>query len=497
MNGSESESVAHAELAPSPDFVALIPWDFAREHLVLSRGTVAEGRELLWVADSTPWFVIHNIGVRIGRPVLTKRAEPAFLAVRIDEAYRSAGGQAMVPLNEGDPSEEIELVAQDAERDLLSSGTKGDVARYVDALLFEALSRNASDIHIQPTAGQTLVRYRIDGVLSTVRSLERPSAEAVVSRVKVLAELDIAEQRLPQDGRISVSIGRRAASGRSVDLRISTLPSSHGERVVIRLLDNDRDAGLQTFEKLGMPGDLEPRYKEAAGSSNGIVLVTGPTGSGKSTTLYTTLRWISTNRPGSNIMTIEDPIEFDLSDPLVGVSQTQVNTRKGMTFPRGLRHILRQDPDVVMIGEIRDNETARIAIQASLTGHLVFSTLHTNDAASAVTRLIDLGIERFLVSASLSCVLAQRLVRRLHPNCSGKGCPECLGSGYRGRVGLFELLVVSQIMRDLITMGAQEQAVRSAGLDGGMVTLLERGRMLVESSITDDLELARVVQGAA
>ena len=494
MTASVNEAMAST--APS-EFISLIPWDFAREHLVLSHGTDAEGCEQLWVADVTPWFVVHNIGVRLNRPVATETVDAAFLAQRIDDMYRVSGADTLISLDERSESDGLELVIEDSERDLLSTGTKGDVAKYVDALLFDALSRNASDIHIQPTAEQSLVRYRIDGVLVTVRTLMRSNADAIVSRVKVLAELDIAEQRLPQDGRISVSIGKRGASGRSVDLRISTLPSSHGERVVIRLLDNERDAGLQTFEKLGMPSELESQYKDAAGRSNGIVLVTGPTGSGKSTTLYTTLRWISSNRPGSNIMTIEDPIEFDLSDPGISVSQTQVNTRKGMTFPRGLRHILRQDPDVVMIGEIRDTETARIAIQASLTGHLVFSTLHTNDAASAITRLIDLGIERYLVSASLSCVLAQRLVRRLHQSCSGNGCPECLESGYRGRVGLFELLTVSQRMRDLISGEAQEQAIRADALENGMITLLDIGKQLVQSSITDEIELARVVQGAA
>ena len=292
-----SASDAMVSTAPS-EFFSLIPWDFAREHLVLSHGTDAVGCEQLWVADGTPWFVVHNIGVRLNRPVATETVDATFLAQRIDDMYRVSGADTLISLDEGSESGGLVLVIKDSERDLLSTGTKGDVAKYVDALLFDALSRNASDIHIQPTAEQSLVRYRIDGVLVTVRTLMRSNADAIVSRVKVLAELDIAEQRLPQDGRISVSIGKRGASGRSVDLRISTLPSSHGERVVIRLLDNQRDAGLQTFEKLGMPIELESQYKDAAGRSNGIVLVTGPTGSGKSTTLYTTLRWISSNRPG-------------------------------------------------------------------------------------------------------------------------------------------------------------------------------------------------------
>src|SRR5690606_12249497 len=297
----------------------------------------------------------------------------------------------------------------------------------------------ASDVHIQPVKGRTLVRYRLDGVLHTVRELPLSLAASVVSRVKVMGRMDVAEVRAPQDGRATVSIGGSAGaqSGRRVDLRISTLPSTYGERVVIRLLDPARSEALLSFDGLGMPESVQKRYLAQVSKTSGIVLSTGPTGSGKTTTLYTTLAWISHSNAGGqsrgcelNMMTVEDPVEYDLSGSGLAVSQTQVDPKKNVTFVTGLRHILRQDPDVIMVGEIRDEETARIAVQASLTGHLVLSTLHTNDAPSAVARLLDLGVEPFLVSSSLAAVLAQRLVRRTHAACAGEGCPECLGTGF-------------------------------------------------------------------
>ena len=469
----------------------MISREFARTHLVLSRGSENDLERVL-AAPCTPPHILHNLAVRLEAKLDVETQDPETIAQLIDRAYESAASTGEnSALNLSSPG--LAAVRDESDRDLLSMATKGDTGRFVDALLFEALTRGASDVHIQPTADSTLCRYRLDGVLVTVREIPSSATPSIVSRIKILANLDITEQRLAQDGRTTVSIGKKSESGRAIDLRISTLPTPHGERVVIRLLDHERDEGLQSFERLGMPGGVQTKYKLSAGRTNGIVLVTGPTGSGKSTTLYATLRWIAGIRPGVNLMTIEDPIECDLSSPSIAVSQVQVSQKKGVTFASGLRHILRQDPDVIMIGEIRDTETAKIAIQSSLTGHLVFSTMHTNDAVSAVSRLVDLGVEEYLVSASLSAVLAQRLVRRLHSPCAGRGCPGCLDSGFAGRVGIFELLSVNETIRKLIAGGAEIGALRSEAVAGGMRTLHEEGQSLLDQGITSRLEIERAL----
>ncbi|MCH8271207.1 MAG: type II/IV secretion system protein [Planctomycetes bacterium] len=481
---------------PSEDFLARIPRDFAREHLIISNGMDEQGRERLRIADSTDSAAVFNTGVRLGRPVASELCDAELIARLIDEAYSRHRYQDQVQVHV--PTDDLDELLVCAERDLLSTTGKGPVIRLVDALLFEALGRGASDVHVQPLEGRTLVRYRVDGVLHTARELPIKLTTAVVSRIKVMGRMDIAEKRLPQDGRATVTIGS-GESARSIDLRISTLPTSHGERAVIRLLESARGEHLAGFESLGMPGHVREPFLAAAGRANGIVLVTGPTGSGKTTTLYTTLRWIATERAGDrgcdlNVMTIEDPIEYELSGSGIAISQAQVNDRKGVTFATGLRHILRQDPDVIMVGEIRDAATARIAIQASLTGHLVFSTLHTNDAAGAVTRLIDLGVEPYLVSASLSAVLAQRLVRRIHRACGGEGCEQCFDSGYAGRIGVFELLTVDDRVRESITQGGSPAEIRAGAIDAGMRRLSQEGARLVSEGLTGQLEVDRVVQ---
>jgi general secretion pathway protein E len=503
----EPESTSRA-LTPQPShidparaglrFLELIPRDFARQHLILSQGEL-DGVEQLVITTETDAAAVFNVGVRLGCAVCTSIAEDESIARAIDAAYGQVTG-ASPPVNDqatesafgsmmGD--QELQMLLEEADRDLLATAGKGPVIKLVDALLFEALSRKASDVHIQPLADRTLVRYRLDGVLHTVRELPRNRGltTAVVSRVKVMGRMDIAERRIPQDGRATVSIGER-----DVDLRISTLPTSYGERAVIRLLDNSQH--LCDFNQLGMPQEVAEPYLERASRANGMILLTGPTGSGKTTTLYSTLRRVG--HPGVNIMTIEDPIEYELSVPgeRLAISQSQINPKKGVTFATGLRHILRQDPDVVMVGEIRDAETARIAIQSSLTGHLVFSTLHTNDAPSAVTRLIDLGVEAYLVSASLSAVLAQRLVRMIHQECAGRGCPACLDTGFRGRTGLFELMIVEEAMRELISHGAELGRVRAAALATGLKTLREDGQRLADLGVTTREEVDRVVHGA-
>lgn len=484
-------AISSPHTPPSTRFLSRVSREFARTHLVLSRGSDGDAEQVL-AAPGTPRHVLHNLAVRLETKLRVETEDPETIAQLIDRAYENAAPTTENAAERlGGP--DLASVRDDADRDLLSMATKGETSRFVDALLFEALARGASDVHIQPTADATLCRYRLDGVLVTIREIPSSATSAIVSRIKVLADLDITEQRLAQDGRTTVSIGRKSESGRAIDLRISTLPTPHGERIVIRLLDHERDEGLQSFERLGMPEAVQKRYKEAAGRASGTVLVTGPTGSGKSTTLYATLRWIAGIRPGVNIMTIEDPIECDLSSPSVAVSQVQVSSKKGVTFAGGLRHILRQDPDVIMIGEIRDGETARIAIQSSLTGHLVFSTMHTNDAASAVSRLVDLGVESYLVSASLSAVLAQRLVRRLHAQCNGEGCEACIGSGYRGRMGIFELLSVSESIRRLIAKRAEIGRLQDEAKRLGMRTLHEEGESLLARKLTSQIELERVL----
>ena len=494
--------------SPSEAFLRLIPRDFARQHLVLSAGA-RDGAERLLVSERSNPAAVFNAGVRLGTPITTEVLPDEELAHRIDEAYGAARQETSDTPPAAEVETDVERLLTLADRDLLSTEGKGPVVKLVDALLFEALTRGASDIHIQPLADRTLVRYRLDGVLQTVREVQPKLTAPIVSRIKVMGRMDIAERRIPQDGRATVTIG----SGRSVDLRISTLPTSYGERAVLRLLDVGHGPGLDDFASLGMPDQVERAFLASAGRTSGIVLVTGPTGSGKTTTLYTTLRWLATradphepDHPDRarkldggdlNIMTIEDPIEYELATAGLAISQAQVNAKKGVTFASGLRHILRQDPDVIMVGEIRDAETARIAIQASLTGHLVFSTLHTNDAATAVTRLLDLGVEPYLVSSSVSAVLAQRLLRLKHAACNGDGCETCFHSGYSGRTAIFELIAIDDAVRELITSGSSASVIRQHVRTRGVRGLEQEGEALVEAGRTTRAELERVVGGLA
>jgi general secretion pathway protein E len=499
---------------PSPEFLARVSHDFARRHLILSEGC-AGGVERLVAAEHAKESAIFNVGVRLKRAVRLRHAAPETIAAAIDRAYAAAAGTAagaaeadvpaVVVEGSGNVETDLDAAVREAERDLLNTQGKAPAVRLVDLVLFEALLRGASDVHVQPVRDRTLVRYRLDGALHTVRELPGSLASSVVSRIKVMARLDVAEHRTPQDGRATVTVGGSAGhqSGRRVDLRISILPSTYGERVVLRLLDPSRSPHLLNFSALGMPPEVERRYLAQVSRTSGIVLSTGPTGSGKTTTLYTTLAWLSTTNAGGqargcelNMMTVEDPVEYDLSTggkAGLSVSQTQVDPKKGVTFVTGLKHILRQDPDVIMVGEVRDEETARIAVQASLTGHLVLSTLHTNDAASAVARLLDLGVEPFLVSSSLSAVLAQRLVRTRHAACEGAGCPECVGTGFKGRTGVFELLVLDAAIRDMVCRRASALDIKAAAQRAGMVTLREAGERLAASGATTREEVGRVI----
>ena len=492
-------------VAPQPDgrrvplgVLERIPRDFARRHLLLPQQT--DSGPVLLCASERDRCAAHNLLLWLGEswPAVSG-ADSSAVAAAIDTAYESeaatrpsgpsagsGSGQDAEALPIGDAS--LENLLRHAERDLLSTAGKAPLVRLVDALLFEAVSKGASDLHLQPLSDRIIVRHRIDGVLDQGRVLGLGLLKPILSRIKVMSGMDVAEHLLPQDGRTSVRIGDRAC-----DVRVSTLPTPHGERVVLRLLDASRQ--LQSFADLGMPPELSEVYLAAARRSSGIILVTGPTGSGKTTTLYATLRELDSHE--RNIMTVEDPIEYELDSLGLPISQSQVNARKGVTFANGLRHILRQDPDIILVGEIRDAETARVAIQASLTGHLVFSTLHTNDACSAVTRLLDLGVEPHMVAASLSVVVAQRLVRTACSACAGAGgtCAVCSGSGYRGRRGLFELLPIGDEERALIGRGASLQDLRRRAEEAGMTSLVTAGEALVASGQTTMAEVERVVRG--
>ena len=405
------------------------------------------------------------------------------LAQRISAAYAQGESSAAAVVSEVESDADLSRMMQElpAIEDLLETSDDAPIIRMLNALLTQAARDGASDIHIEPYERHSVVRFRVDGNLREVVQPNRALHAALISRLKIMAELDIAERRLPQDGRISLRIGTRA-----VDVRVSTLPSAHGERAVLRLLD--KSESKLSLESVGMQGDVLARFAHLLVQPHGIILVTGPTGSGKTTTLYAGLQRLDTS--GSNIMTVEDPIEYELP----GVGQTQVNAKIDLTFAKALRAILRQDPDVIMIGEIRDFETAQIAIQASLTGHLVLATLHTNDAASAVTRLTDMGVEPFLLSSSLLGVLAQRLVRKRCTECQGAGCAHCGQTGYAGRTGVFELLVTDDAIRAQIHNQASEAAIRDAALASGMVLMRDDGQRLVDAGITTREELLRVTR---
>jgi len=483
-------------------FVDRVGHDFAREHLIL--WIDRDGQQIVQHSSQTNQAALHNVSVLLGQWPDREIIDSSGLAQMIDSSYANAmehvSGKPQLEIDEpGDYEDEIERLINEQDSDLLSTSGKSPVVRLIDGLLFEGIRRSASDIHFQPMQDGLLVRFRIDGALIDARTLPLRFAAPVTSRIKVMGNMDIAETRTPQDGRASVTIGQGGTGDdlHEIDLRISTLPTSEGERVVIRFLDSNQGQRLATLDAIGMPESIFAQYGAVAARPNGIILLTGPTGSGKTTTLYATLRHIATHGGATgggdlNIMTIEDPIEYKLSTPGLSISQSQVNRKKGMTFASGLRHILRQDPDVVMVGEIRDAETAQIAIQSSLTGHLVFSTLHTNDSVSAPPRLIDLGIEPYLISASLSAVLAQRLVRKIHKDCNGQGCNECLNTGYSGRTGIFELLMMTDQIREMVSESASATLIRKTASEEGWRSLREDGQRLIDASITTQTEIERV-----
>ncbi|WP_353175022.1 GspE/PulE family protein [Delftia acidovorans] len=448
-----------------------LPYSFARTSQLLIED---DGHEpLLWHGPSPDWQALSEVQ-RKHAVQRWQMLDAGTLAHRISAAYSQGESSAALVVSEVESDADLSRMMQElpAVEDLLETADDAPIIRMLNALLTQAARDGASDIHIEPYERHSSVRFRVDGDLREVVQPNRALHAALISRLKIMADLDIAEKRLPQDGRISLRLGTRA-----IDVRVSTLPSAHGERAVLRLLD--KSESKLSLEAVGMQGETLRRFTHMTAQPHGIVLVTGPTGSGKTTTLYAALSRMDASR--NNIMTVEDPIEYELA----GVGQTQVNAKIELTFAKALRAILRQDPDVIMIGEIRDFETAQIAIQASLTGHLVLATLHTNDASSAVTRLIDMGVEPFLLSSSLLGVLAQRLVRKIDTT---------EPSGYRGRTGIFEMLVVDDTIRAQIHRQASEAEIRDTALASGMRLMRDDGERLVREGITTPEEVLRVTR---
>ncbi len=469
--------------------IRLLPYAFARHHGLLAQRDDA-GRIEVLVSNATSPKAVAEVSRCFGR-VRIQSVPRETLEAEIAKAYAESGGDAAQVIDEYESDLDLAKLMQDmpAVEDLLESADDAPVIRMINALLTQALREGASDIHIEPFEQVSVVRFRIDGALRDIVRPKKAIHASLISRIKIMAQLDIAEKRLPQDGRIALRVG-----GKAVDVRVSTLPTGHGERAVLRLLE--KETGKLDLQHLGMSADVLAQFDRLIAQPHGIVLVTGPTGSGKTTTLYAALSRL--NSSTTNIMTVEDPIEYELE----GIGQTQVNPRIEMTFGKALRAILRQDPDIIMIGEIRDLETAEIAVQASLTGHLVLATLHTNDSAAAVTRLLDMGIEPFLLSSSLLGVVAQRLVRKLCPHCKqydGKswhevGCDKCGRTGYQGRVGVYELLLVSDEIRTQIYNQASEADIRATAQKNGMRTMREDGERWLKDGITTEAELLRVTK---
>jgi len=527
--GQEFIAEIPAKTVPA-EFIEAVPATYAQHHYLIgtrpqaddgdgsdAQDNTSAGREIT-VVLSRPLDtnVLDNVSKMTGLPVRPAISTRTAITAAIDVAYEQRTTVIEEVAEELDSQNLDRLVDEVATSDdLLDVVNRPPVIRLVNDILFRALQLRASDIHVHPYETKIQIRYRIDGILYDVLSLNRNVLPLIISRIKVMAGMDIAERRLPQDGRCSVRLGQR-----EVDLRISTVPTSFGERSVLRLLD--KSTGLFGLDELGLWEDDLKRLDSLLNRSHGVIFVTGPTGSGKSTTLYASLNRI--NSAEKNVMTIEDPIEYQLE----GISQMQVASKKGVTFVNALRHVLRQDPDVIMVGEVRDIETARMVIQSSLTGHLVFSTVHTNDSAGTVTRLLDLGVEPYLVSSSLIAVMAQRLVRKVCPNCRqeyepkphelrelglmsadaqlaeplknggkffvGAGCDKCFDTGYRGRTGVYELMPISEEIRDLIYRRESAGVIKKVALNAGLQTLRMDGARKVLAGITTISEVLRVTQ---
>lgn len=500
-----------AEVKVPTIFTEKVPQQFARNYTLIG---IEADDDVVRVATCNPLEVypLDDLASMLDcevEPMVAPRAEITNL---INRAYRDKADvvDEVIDDIQGQDYDEIADLVSESE-DLLNVANRAPIIRLVNMILFQALKMRCSDVHIQPYEDKVQIRYRIDGVLYDMESPPKSVQEAIISRVKVMGKMDIAERRIPQDGRASIKIGDS-----EVDVRISSVPTNYGERIVMRLLDKSQ--GVFNLDVLGLNEEQRALMEKVIHLSHGVIFVTGPTGSGKSTTLYSVLNQI--NSVDKNVMTIEDPVEYHLGS----ISQIQVATKKGLTFAKGLRSLLRQDPDIMMVGEVRDDETARITIQAALTGHLVFSTLHTNDAPSAVTRMIDIGVEPYLVASSLVMVIAQRLVRRICPECKewyepdaetittlknvgmkvedlpdgklprGRGCDHCYGTGYTGRIAIYEMLPLSDTVKALIVERASASVVKAAAIKEGMKTLRHDGILKIHQGITSLDEILRVTQ---
>jgi general secretion pathway protein E len=495
-----------------PELVKRVPINFAKQAKLLPLA-LEEDTVIIAVADPLDTAVLDNARLLLGQSISPRIALGVTIVDAINAVYDRSINEAEQLVDEMEEAD-LDSLAHELEepKDLLDTDDEAPVIRLVNSILFRAAKERASDIHIEPMERELLVRFRVDGVLQEIIKPPKRYQNSIVSRVKVMGQLNIAEKRLPQDGRIRIKL-----AGRDIDIRLSTIPTTFGERIVMRLLD--KNATLLDLAEIGMSQHTLEGMNSVIKRSHGIILVTGPTGSGKTTTLYGALSKINT--PDLNILTVEDPVEYQLK----GIGQMAISPKIGLTFAQGLRAFLRQDPDVIMVGEIRDKETAEIAIQASLTGHLVFSTVHTNDAASAVTRLVDMGVEPFLVASSLTGVLAQRLVRRVCPDCrvqysptddelkeiglnratlkerhgvekiyKATGCPSCSQNGYRGRTGIYELMLVDDTVRQLALKNVDSSTIKKAAMANGMHTLLDDGARKIALGETTIAEVLSITQ---
>ncbi len=494
------------------DYVDQIPIQFARNYNLVPIEITEDN--VVKVATCTPLdpHPMDDLSALLGMEVDAVLAPRLEITGLIGRAYRhKADGidEALDAVSEDDDIGSMAAEIDEAE-DVLNVSNKAPIIKLVNTVLFQALKMRASDVHFQPYADRMQVRFRIDGILYDMDSIPRRVQDAIISRVKVMGKMDIAERRLPQDGRATIKLGDG-----EVDVRISSIPTSDGERIVMRLLD--KTSKLYTLDEIGLTAENQKTISSYLDYNHGIILVTGPTGSGKTTTLYASMSQIDTSQ--KNVLTIEDPVEYALG----GVSQVQVNTKKGLTFATGLRSFLRQDPDVMMVGEIRDLETAEVAIRAALTGHLVFSTVHTNDATSTITRMVDQGVEPYLVSSSIVLIIAQRLVRTNCKHCTirvpitdewraklekvgmdldqmkgevavGQGCEECFHSGYSGRTAIYEIMPVDEELRTQIMEGTSATVMKRSAVQRGLITLREDGRHKILDGATTADEVLRVTQ---
>jgi general secretion pathway protein E len=492
-------------------FVNRIPVQFTRNYNLVA---LSQENGCLRVATCSPLDAqpMDDLAAMLGaeiEPVLAPRTEITTLIARAYRHKADGVDEALADVAEDGDIQGLASEIEEAE-DVLDVSNKAPIIKLVNTILFQGLKLRASDVHFHPYPERTQVRFRIDGILYDMDSVPRKAHEAIVSRVKVMGKMDIAERRLPQDGRATIKIGDG-----EVDVRISSVPTTNGERIVMRLLD--KTAKIYTLEEIGLSSKNLATMRDYVTWNHGIILVTGPTGSGKTTTLYGAMAEIDTTQ--LNVLTIEDPVEYSLP----GISQVQVNTKKGLTFAGGLRSFLRQDPDVMMVGEIRDLETAEVAIRAALTGHLVFSTVHTNDAPSTITRMVDQGVEPYLVASSLILVIAQRLVRTICPRCKvlepmsdewlaklkkidlkpeqlegqisyGQGCDECFHSGYSGRTAIYEFMPVDEVLRTQIMEGSTASQMKRSAIERGMITLRMDGQEKILNRLTTPDEVLRVTQ---